>query len=267
MQEIPASFTAKHGWPGQDPQCALVTVKNWTKTEWPLQLHRVDKPSTGVSAVSVGTGWYKFQQDHGLSWGAFLTFEVVDDRCLVVTIHRRGAPAEYLPPQQPVPDVQAVDAAAAATIPPSERPMLNSVPPVVSDVTRFVPHEGEDSNLAPPRPLPEVPEVDNSDGVGSRRRKPPQVRRQERPHFTKTLKLSHTKTGESSRLVSTIPLFLHIVSPASELLLLSFLDVSHSPSAWVKSMPKWYVITYIALVGGAAGCPDCFLAYPWRGLV
>lgn len=81
-QEIPATFTAETGWPGND-ECALVTSVNFAK-EWPLQFRRYSDVHTGVSAVFGGGGWAKFVADHHLGDGAFLTFEVVDERSLVV---------------------------------------------------------------------------------------------------------------------------------------------------------------------------------------
>ena len=45
----------------------------------------------GVSAVSVGGGWAQFVNDHELGEGAFLTFEMVDERTLVVAVHAIGA--------------------------------------------------------------------------------------------------------------------------------------------------------------------------------
>ena len=89
MQEIPAAFTAETGWPATD-ECALVTSINCAR-EWPLQLRRYSDKHSGVSAVSVGGGWAKFVADHHLGEGAFLTFEVVDERSLVVALHARGA--------------------------------------------------------------------------------------------------------------------------------------------------------------------------------
>ena len=88
-QEIPATFTEETGWPVFE-QCALVTLLDFSK-EWPLKLHRKSDVHTGVSAVSVGGGWSKFVADHHLGDGAFLTFEVVDSRTLVVALHACSA--------------------------------------------------------------------------------------------------------------------------------------------------------------------------------
>ena len=46
----------------------------------------------GISAVSVGGGWAKFLHDQQLGFGAFMTFEVVDERRLVVALHQHRAP-------------------------------------------------------------------------------------------------------------------------------------------------------------------------------
>lgn len=88
-QEIPASFTTETGWPRYE-DCALVTSIS-TAEEWPIRLQHVLDIIPGVSAVSVGAGWPKFVSDQALGHGAFLTIEIVDDRRLVVSIHRRSA--------------------------------------------------------------------------------------------------------------------------------------------------------------------------------
>ena len=88
-QEIPASFTTETGWPSV-VNCALVTSISLQK-EWPLRLRRFPDMRRGVSAVSIGEGWARFMSDQGLGLGALLTFEIVDERCLVVGIHRRSA--------------------------------------------------------------------------------------------------------------------------------------------------------------------------------
>jgi hypothetical protein len=59
--------------------------------EWPLRFRRFLDNRRGVSAMSVGKGWARFMSDHGLGIGALLTFEVVDERRLVVGVHRRSA--------------------------------------------------------------------------------------------------------------------------------------------------------------------------------
>ena len=61
---------------------------------WPLRLRRFPDMQRGVSAVSTGEGWARFMSDHQLGLGALLTFEVVDERRLVVGIHRRSALTE-----------------------------------------------------------------------------------------------------------------------------------------------------------------------------
>lgn len=99
LQEIPATFTECTGWPSEE-ECALVTSITMSK-EWPLQIRRlphVRRP--GVSAVSIGTGWANFIAEHNLHVGAFLTFEVVDSRRLVVAIHSRNVSGHLHQPQQ-----------------------------------------------------------------------------------------------------------------------------------------------------------------------
>ena len=68
--------------------------------EWPLQLRLLPGMPDGISAVSVGGGWAKFIADHQLGDGAFLTFEVVADDCLVVALHCRGAHEDMEPFQR-----------------------------------------------------------------------------------------------------------------------------------------------------------------------
>ena len=97
MQEIPEYFTAKTGWPGV-ADCALVTSISTLK-EWPLQIRRLHNMRAGVAAVSVGGGWAKFIEDQKLGVGAFLTFEVVDKRRLVVALHNRRSADEPHQPQ------------------------------------------------------------------------------------------------------------------------------------------------------------------------
>lgn len=69
--------------------------------EWPVQVRLLPDVSSGNSAVSVGGGWAKFVADHALGLGAFLTFEYVDERRLVVTHHQRSADIHCQPHQQP----------------------------------------------------------------------------------------------------------------------------------------------------------------------
>ena len=97
-QEIPATFTTETGWPFGE-HCRLVTSIDGKK-EWPLCLRRLPEERRGVSAVSVGEGWARFMADQCLGLGALLTFEVVDERRLVVGIHRRNALTEPLAFQQ-----------------------------------------------------------------------------------------------------------------------------------------------------------------------
>ena len=50
--------------------------------------------------MSVCAGCPKFIHDQDLGYGAFLTFEIVDERRLVVGIHRRSALAHAVSPQK-----------------------------------------------------------------------------------------------------------------------------------------------------------------------
>ena len=96
-QEIPATFTAETGWPYVD-ECCLVTSIDFAK-EWPLKFRRFADVHTGVSAVSVGGGWEQFVTDHELGDDAFLTFEMVDERTLVVALQAVGALGSYESPE------------------------------------------------------------------------------------------------------------------------------------------------------------------------
>lgn len=73
-----------------------------------MQMRHLPDVSEGYSAVSVGAGWAKYLSDHNLGVGAFLTFEVVDARRLVVASHIRFAPEDSEEPQQPDVDSGAV---------------------------------------------------------------------------------------------------------------------------------------------------------------
>lgn len=61
-----------------------------TVKEWPLRFMAFPDMPAGESAVCVCAGWPKFVRDQDLGYGAFLTFEIVDDRRLVVSIHRHS---------------------------------------------------------------------------------------------------------------------------------------------------------------------------------
>ena len=160
LQEIPATFTAETGWPSEE--CALVTSINTLK-EWPLQTRRLDDVLPGVSAVSVGGGWAKFLADHNLGKGAFLTFEVVDERHLVVALHNRSAPEDLHVPQQ-----------------------LHGDTDLVRDLLEHEPPEAGDSQHT------QSPLLSEAHG-------------NERPHFRKTLRKTHTLKNDSSRIVSATP--------------------------------------------------------------
>lgn len=159
-QEIPATFTEETGWPCEE-ECALVTSIT-TPKEWPLKFHRFADVSSGSSAVSVGGGWAKFILDQNLGVGAFLTFEVVDDRRLVVAHHQRCAASDFEQPQRRL----------------LEFGLVNHC-------------EGE-----PPE-----------DDAGHRREANvlPDVRSDDRPQFCKTIRKTHLKKHDSSRIVSANP--------------------------------------------------------------
>ena len=106
MQAIPTTFTAKTGWPSYE-ECYLVTSIT-TMKEWPLRIRRLPHADRGISAVSIGGGWARFLADQHLGVGAFLTFEVVDSRRLVVALHRCRWETEYSPLHQHVFDATLV---------------------------------------------------------------------------------------------------------------------------------------------------------------
>ena len=171
-QEIPASFTAETGWPGEE-DCALVTSIT-TMSEWPLQFRRLHNVRKGiVSTVSVGDGWPKFVADHNLGPGAFLTFEVVDSRRLVAALHRRSATKDLSHPH--LPDAWTGLARDCLDLPSSKT------------------------------------------GNNHRRQSPqlPDVRSNDRPHFRKTLRKTHTKKQGSNRIVSANPCLLNCCSVIS----------------------------------------------------
>jgi hypothetical protein len=98
LQEIPATFAAETGWPHVD-ECCLVTSIDFAK-EWPLRLRRSADARMGIAVVLVGRGWAQFVSEHSLGDGAFLTFEMVDERTLVVAVHSVGTPCSYDHPEQ-----------------------------------------------------------------------------------------------------------------------------------------------------------------------
>ena len=126
MQEIPASFTAKTGWPTCE-DCALVTSIS-TRKEWPLRIRRLPDAQRGISAVSIGGGWARFIADQHLGVGAFLTFEVVDSRRLVVALHRCSTAPDYSPLHQ-----HRFDAALVRDCLQSEHTKVDRVNPMPAD--------------------------------------------------------------------------------------------------------------------------------------
>ena len=167
-------------------------------------MRRVEDRNAGVSAVSVGRGWSKFVQDQDLRVGAFLTFELVDSRCLVVSIHRRsGAPAT--PPSQVAP----------LHISGSSRP-AQGVPQSLEPATEVI-ESSDSANYDPPSTYraqklksadvqkAEVPKVDDSQRVQPIRGRAALFDHVNRPHFRKTLRKTHLTNVKSSRLVSYLP--------------------------------------------------------------
>lgn len=133
-----------------------------TVNEWPLELRRSTNVFGGVTAVSGGGGWAKFCADQHLGAGAFMTFEIVDERRLVVAIHARSAIEDY----QPLAKERVVDAT-------SEHACGDIVPPP----------------------------VDNSDTLPSNRRVLNEESNGSRPQFEKTLRKTHLKNHDGGRLV------------------------------------------------------------------
>ena len=130
-----------------------------------MQFRRLHDLRKGiVSTVSVGDGWGRFIADNNLGPGAFLTFEVVDSRCLVAALHHRSAPEDFAQPHLPDVDTQLA------------RDRLH--------------RESSDAPVNHPRQSPQLPEI----------------RPDIRPHFAKTLRKSHTKEQDSSRIVSALSL-------------------------------------------------------------
>ena len=161
LQEIPTTFTAETGWPNEE-ECALVTSTSML-SEWPLQIRRLHPVLPGVSAVSICGGWAKFLTDNHLGIGAFLTFEVVDTRRLVVAIHNRSAPGDLAQPH-----------------------VIHGDTCNAGDIVEPPPTKAGDSQHTQSPLLPEA----HGD---------------ERPHFSKKLRKTHTLKNDSKRLVSGTP--------------------------------------------------------------
>lgn len=133
-----------------------------TTQEWPLKLRRSTDIHGGVMAVSVGGGWAKFCSDQHLGTGGFMTFEIVDERRLVVAIHAHNALEDY----QPLAQERVVDA--------TEEPACGDIVP---------------------------PPADNIDTLPSNRRVLTEERTESRPQFSKTLRKTHLKNNGLGRLV------------------------------------------------------------------
>ena len=136
-----------------------------TPKEWPLQFRRVNNGvMPGIFAVSVDAGWERFVVDQNLGLGAFLTFEVVDDRRLVVAVHLRCAASEF----QHSPQLKVGDTGVL-------RDCERETPSLVESQERW-------SNVVT--------------DVGS----------EDRGQFRKTLRKTHLKKFDSSRIVSANPI-------------------------------------------------------------
>ena len=90
LQEIPTTFTYKTGWPGSQ-ECAVVTSTAGNR-EWPVHFEIEDVGGGKRKATSVGPQWPRFLVEHEVLPGSILVFEVLDPRCLVVTIYHTESP-------------------------------------------------------------------------------------------------------------------------------------------------------------------------------
>lgn len=127
-------------------------------------MRRCTELDSGVSAVSVGSGWAKFVADQRLLPGALLTFEVADSRCLVAALHGCSATVDH----QTLQLERAVEANSA-----NDRKTLVHPPVVPGD------------------------HVNPSEGVVT------EAENESRPQFQKTLRKTHLKSNDAGRLVSS----------------------------------------------------------------
>ena len=89
-QEIPPAFTEKTGWP-LSTNCAFVTGIAGTRA-WPIEFHISQDGSGKRKAKVVGHGWSDFLRTEEVQPGSFLIFEVLDARCLKVTVYHPTSP-------------------------------------------------------------------------------------------------------------------------------------------------------------------------------
>ena len=97
-QEIPPKFTKRTGWPGAG-DCNLITAKRNSKS-WPVTFQQSSSSSGTVAWSSYGGGYGQFLTDNEIALPTLLVLEQVDDRTLVVVIHRdeTSPPKKVLPP-------------------------------------------------------------------------------------------------------------------------------------------------------------------------
>ena len=69
--------------------------------QWAVQFRTHGVTDPRLSSFTVGDGFEKFVADNDVAIGTLLVVEAVDDRCVVVTIHRRED--ENAPPLTPPP--------------------------------------------------------------------------------------------------------------------------------------------------------------------
>lgn len=138
----------------------------------------------GISrTVTVGDGWSKFLRDQNVGIGGFFIFEVVDPRCLVVTIPRRGSLEPVDMPTPPQRNVGSPPEDPVSGHGPT-RPEAPASHPLKSWQRRRQPSPEPDTATDPERLLG------------------PQ------PYFLKTLRQTHTSGGNNARLVSVFYLCL-----------------------------------------------------------
>ncbi|KAG0572528.1 hypothetical protein KC19_VG102700 [Ceratodon purpureus] len=201
-------FSRRTGWPGQE-ECALVTRMK-ANQEWTVPMLRLNFTHNLGLAHSIGAGWDKFMANNSIRPGDLLAFELVDDRCLVITIHPAEHGAVVNSPTPP---------AIGAVTPPSGLVFVGSKPtskspPIQEDVLPTHLAVGvatlpSREVLAGPKPRTKGLRA-RGDMVPSPSAKKarslryevtqPRPRRDPRPQFTKTLRRTHMKAFNSARL-------------------------------------------------------------------
>ncbi|KAG0567633.1 hypothetical protein KC19_7G149900 [Ceratodon purpureus] len=165
--EIPKSFNAKCGWPGHLNYAMVTSIT--AKKQWPLQLKRFEH-GLKKFAFSIGEGWPEFVADNHIGLRDLFVFEVVDDTCLVVRIHRH----RHRPATSGKKKLKAE--ATPSEIPPTPKPC--SRPATLGK--KKMKAEATPSEISP-APKPEQNPV-------------------EVPLFCKTLRISHLKSRGATRL-------------------------------------------------------------------